>query len=151
MPDLQPDRVPAPGLPERPPTETERLAVVRALAEARQREEISQSDQLERVDMAVRVETLADLAALVADLGDPPPLPEPEPEPADEPEVSRRGLLLMVTGGVLAAGAVGYVALRGGDERADCGQSRIVEARMALSEYMATHAELPIGAVDEPH
>ncbi|GAA1538178.1 hypothetical protein [Nocardioides humi] len=95
-------------LPGRPPRSTERLAVVRALAEARQRGELGRDDQLERTDVAVRVETLAELAALVEDLSEPPLLPEAQP--------SRRGLLLAV-GGLVAAGAAGAAALaaRGGE------------------------------------
>lgn len=96
-------------LPARTPTNSERLSVVRALAEARTRGEITQDDQLERTDMAVRVESLAELAALVEDLSEPPPLPEPGADP------TRRGLLLGAVG-LVAAGVAGAVALTGRDD-----------------------------------
>jgi len=96
-------------LPARSPRDDERLAVVRALAQARSRGQITQADQLERTDMAIRADTLTDLAALVEDLDSPPALPGPLS--------SRRGLLLGVAG--LAAGvvvgAVGAGALSGSD------------------------------------
>lgn len=98
------------------PTAHERLVVVRALAEARTRGELSEDDQLERTDMAVRVPTLDELAALVEDLADPPVLP------AEDPVVgpARRRLLVGALG-LLVAGSVGGMALlrRGDDPDAD--------------------------------
>lgn len=96
------------NLPARAPTDTERLSVVRALAEARARGEMTRNDQVERTDMAVRVASLTELAALVEDLSEPPPLPGPGP--------TRRGLLLGAAG-LAAAGVAGAVILTGrGDE-----------------------------------
>jgi hypothetical protein len=99
-----PDRLPA-----RAPSNTERLSVVRALAEARTRGEIRQDDQLERTDMAVRVTSLVELATLVEDLSEQPPLPEPGPAP------SRRGVLLGAVG-LVAAGVAGAAVLTGRDD-----------------------------------
>jgi hypothetical protein len=93
-------------LPTRPPRDTERLAVVRALAEARTHGEITRDDQLERTDMALRAPTVAALAVLVEDLDAPPSLPEPA--------TSRRGLLLGAVG-LVAAGA-GFAVLDRGDD-----------------------------------
>ncbi|MDQ6525380.1 DUF1707 domain-containing protein [Nocardioides sp. LHD-245] len=94
------------ALPDRAPRDAERLSVVRALTEARARGEISHDDQLERTDMAVRVTTLAELAALVQDLREPPRLPGPLP--------GRRGVLLGAVG-LVAAGA-GFAVLNRGDD-----------------------------------
>ncbi|MCR1783339.1 hypothetical protein KVF89_12410 [Nocardioides carbamazepini] len=93
-------------LPDREPRDTERLAAVSALSDARARGEISQDDQLERTDMAVRVATLAELVELVEDLREPPRLPGPLP--------GRRAVLLGAVG-LVAAGA-GFAVLNRGDD-----------------------------------
>ncbi|WGY04073.1 DUF1707 domain-containing protein [Nocardioides sp. QY071] len=129
-------------LPTRPPRDTERLAVVRALTEARTHGEITRDDQVERTDMALRAVSLAELAALVEDLDNPPTLPKPA--------ASRRGLLLGAVG-LVAAGAVGFAALSGADEPDAAARPSPASSTATASPAPApTHAPTPVPTPEPP-